>query len=47
MAELDKVALEALVRQVLLERLVADISYRNSVAYFGFGRYHLRGAETL
>ena len=30
-----------------LERLVADISYRNSVAYFGFGRYHLRGAETL
>lgn len=30
-----------------LEGLVADISYRNSVSYFGFGRYHLRGAETL
>ncbi len=30
-----------------LEGLVADISYRNSVSYFGFGQYHLRGAEQV
>ena len=30
-----------------LERLVADISYRNSIRYFGFEQYHLRGADTV
>ena len=30
-----------------LEGLVADISYRNSIRYFGFEQYHLRGAETI
>ena len=28
-----------------LERLTADICYRNSVRYFGLEQYHLRGAE--
>ena len=30
-----------------LERLVAGISYRNSIHYFGFEQYHLRGADTV
>ena len=30
-----------------LERLTADICYRNSVRYFGLEHYHLRGAEKL
>ena len=30
-----------------LERLTADIAYRNSIRYFGFEQYHLRGADTV
>ena len=29
--------------RALLEEMVADICYRNSVSYFGFTRYNLRG----
>ena len=29
----------------LLEEMVADICYRNSVSYFGFQHHHLRGYE--
>ena len=29
----------------LLEEMVADICYRNSVSYFGFQHHHLRGSE--